>query len=145
MKKHLLLFGCLLFNMIFIATAVAQTTQIRAGYLFDAESGEFLRNQYILVEGNRIKEVSSTKPGQKTDVVIDLSGYWVMPGFIDTHVHLEMESSPTSYLNRFQKSQADVALDAALHAKKTLMAGITTLSDLGGTGVNTFLARAIKI
>jgi imidazolonepropionase-like amidohydrolase len=55
-----------------------------------------------------------------------------------------MESSPSTYLDRFRANEADRAYNAAVYAERTLMAGFTTVRDLGGSGVNTALARAIE-
>jgi imidazolonepropionase-like amidohydrolase len=60
------------------------------------------------------------------------------------HVHLEEETSPTSYLEEFTLNDADVAYNAEVIAKKTLMAGFTTVRDLGGSGVNVALRNAIN-
>lgn len=121
----------------------AQTTLIKAGQLFDTETGKFIKNQFILIKEGKIASISNKAVA--ADQVIDLSDSWVMPGFMDTHVHLETESSPTSYLERFTNNQADVAYNAAVHARRTLLAGFTTVRDLGGSGVNTSLARAIDM
>ena len=66
-----------------------------------------------------------------------------MPGLIDMHVHIEGESSPTRYMDRFTKNDADVAFGSLKYAKRTLMAGFTTIRDLGGSGVNISLRNAI--
>ena len=121
----------------------AQTTLIKAGQLFDSEAGKFIKNQFILIKEGKIASINSK--AVPADQVIDLSDSWVMPGFMDTHVHLETESSPTSYLERFTNNQADVAYNAAVHARRTLLAGFTTVRDLGGSGVNTSLAKAIDM
>ena len=67
-----------------------------------------------------------------------------MPGFIDMHVHLEGETNPKRYLETFTKNEADIAFTAAEIAERTLMAGFTTVRDLGGTGVNVSLRNAIN-
>ena len=67
-----------------------------------------------------------------------------MPGFIDLHVHIESESGPQTYINKFTKNEADIALQSTVYAKRTLMAGFTTVRDLGGTGVNIALRNAIN-
>jgi len=59
-------------------------------------------------------------------------------------VHIESESSPKTYINRFTLNDADVAFQSSVYAKKTLMAGFTTVRDLGGTGVNIALRNAIN-
>ena len=66
-----------------------------------------------------------------------------MPGLIDMHVHIESETSPTRYLDVFTKNDADVAFNAANIAKRTLLAGFTTVRDLGGSGVNVSLRDAV--
>ena len=60
------------------------------------------------------------------------------------HVHIEHESSPTRYLDRFRQNDSDVALGAVKYCKRTLEAGFTTVRDLGGTGVNVALRNAIN-
>lgn len=136
-------FVFLLFLMANMPNIHAQTTLIKAGQLFDSEAGKFIKNQFILIKEGKIASINSK--AVPADQVIDLSDSWVMPGFMDTHVHLETESSPTSYLERFTNNQADVAYNAAVHARRTLLAGFTTVRDLGGSGVNTSLAKAIDM
>lgn len=121
----------------------AQSVLIKAGHLFDVISGEFAEDQYILIKDGKI--VSISNESSNADQAIDLSDSWVMPGFMDMHVHLEMQSSPSYYLERFTNNEADRAYDAAVYAKRTLMAGFTTVRDLGGSGVNTSLARAVQL
>ena len=67
-----------------------------------------------------------------------------MPGLIDMHVHLEGETSKDQSLQRFTLNEADIAFRSTLFARRTLMAGFTTVRDLGGTGVNTALRNAIN-
>jgi imidazolonepropionase-like amidohydrolase len=66
-----------------------------------------------------------------------------MPGLIDLHVHLESETSKDQTL-RFTLNKADVAFRSTVFAKRTLMAGFTTVRDLGGSGVNISLRNAIN-
>lgn len=123
----------------------AQTVAIKAGYLFDSESGKFVKNQLITIEDGKIKSVEKITSSVQADNVIDLSDAWIMPGFMDLHVHLEGQSSPSAYLDRFRKNEADRAYDAAVYAKRTLLAGFTTVRDLGGSGVNTSLSKAVAM
>ncbi len=138
-------FSALLFLVFFSLNLKvhAQKTVIKAGNMFDVESGEFLKNKFILIEDSNITQISDQEI--QADEVIDLSDSWVMPGFMDMHVHLEMQSSPTTYLEEFTTNQADIAYDAAVYARRTLMAGFTTVRDLGGSGINTSLARAVAL
>jgi imidazolonepropionase-like amidohydrolase len=63
---------------------------------------------------------------------VDLAGHTCMPGWIDLHVHLGMQSSARSYEERFRLDDVDFALRGVGYAEKTLMAGFTTVRDLGG-------------
>lgn len=67
-----------------------------------------------------------------------------MPGLIDMHVHLEGETSKDGLVKRFTQNEADVAFQSTVYAKKTLMAGFTTVRDCGGSGVNISLRNAIN-
>jgi len=121
------------------------TTYIHCGRLFDATSTSVKTQQTIIIEGDRIKEVKAgyadVPAGAKA---VDLKDHFVMPGFMDMHVHIEHESNPKTREERFTKNPADRAFDAAVNAKTTLLAGFTTVRDLGGTGVNVALRNAIN-
>jgi imidazolonepropionase-like amidohydrolase len=123
----------------------AQTTYIHAGTLIDGRSDQPRNQVTIVVEGNRITGVESgfRQAGSGVDVV-DLRQSVVMPGFIDMHVHLEGETSPQRYAERFTLNAEDVAFRSTVFARRTLEAGFTTVRDLGGSGVNTGLRNAIN-
>ncbi len=131
--------------LLYCSTLFAQKTIIHCGNLIDGKSNALQKNMTIEVEGNKIMKVSSgfTKPGS-ADILIDLSKKTVMPGFIDMHVHIEGETSKDNALQRFTLNEADIAFRSTLYARKTLMAGFTTVRDLGGTGVNIALRNAIN-
>lgn len=138
----------ILFTAILALTSItlsAQRTIIHCGNLFDSEKAVFVRNVTLVVEGDKVVEVKNgfIKSGPK-DLFVDLSTMYVLPGLIDLHVHMEEETSPSVYIDRFTQNEADIAFKAAFYAKKTLMAGFTTVRDLGGTGVNTALRNAIN-
>jgi imidazolonepropionase-like amidohydrolase len=98
-----------------------------------------------VVSGNKIIFVENgyVNPENSEDTVVDLKSKTVMPGLIDMHVHIEGETSPTRYLETFTKNDADVAFNSVEIANRTLMAGFTTVRDLGGSGVNVALRDAI--
>jgi len=131
--------------LIFTITISAQDTYLHCGKLIDTKNGKVLSNKTIVVSGKKITAVNNgfTEAANSDDIVIDLSNKTVMPGFIDMHVHIEGETSPTRYLERFTNNPADVAFTAAALAHKTLLAGFTTVRDLGGSGVNVSLRNAI--
>ena len=122
----------------------AQETLLHCGKIIDTKNGEVLLNRTIVVSGSKILRVEKgfSTPNQ-TDKVIDLKSKTILPGLIDMHVHIEGETSPSQYLEEFTLNEADVALNAAEIAKRTLMAGFTTVRDLGGSGVNVSLRNAI--
>jgi imidazolonepropionase-like amidohydrolase len=123
----------------------AQKTILHCGSLIDVKTQTVLKNRSIVVEGKKIVSVSEgfLSPA-KGDVVINLKDRTVMPGLIDSHVHLEQETNPGAYLDRFVKNPGDVAYQALVYAKKNLMAGFTTVRDLGGSHVVISLRNAIN-
>ena len=130
-----------------LATTVAfsQQTYLHCGAIFDAPKGKLIKEQTIVVEGNKIIQLQKgyIQPTGENTSVIDLKSKTVLPGFIDMHVHIENEYNATSYINQFVDNDADTAYDAALYAQRTLLAGFTTVRDMGGSGVNVSLRDAI--
>lgn len=99
----------------------------------------------VIVEGAKIQEIrQGLLPVPAGALLYDLREMTVMPGLMDMHVHIEGESNPKHYEEKFRLNNADVALRATTYAYKTLMAGFTTVRDLGGTGVNVALRNAIN-
>ena len=141
MKKSLLFIILLSHSLIW-----SQQTYIHCGQLFDAQKAKFLGPHTIVVNGEAIESVSQgfQNPSSSEATVIDLKTKTVYPGFIDMHVHIEGEYTPTYYLNIFQANDADVAFDAVKIAMRTLEAGFTTVRDMGGSGVNIALRNAIN-
>ena len=135
----------LLFVVLFSLSISAQTTYIHCGQVFDSASGKIKKELTLIIEGNKIDQVVKgyAQPVQGATVV-DLKSKTVYPGFIDMHVHIESESNPSKYLDKYRLNEADIAFDAAVFARRTLMAGFTTVRDLGGTGVNIALRNAIE-
>src|SRR5438552_3109948 len=111
----------------------AQKTYIWCGSLIDGISDEPKKNMTIVIEKNKIVSVANglSKMGSN-DKVIDLTTKTVMPGWIDCHVHLSHETNPNNYLERFQLNDVDYAYRSVVFAKRTLMAGFTTVRDAGG-------------
>ena len=125
---------------------IGQKTYLHVGKLFDSEKGIVTEEKTIIVENNIIESVESgyIESSNDGDEIIDLKDKTVYPGFIDLHVHIESESNPSTYLQRFQLNPADIAFNSSVFAKRTLEAGFTTVRDVGGTGVNVSLRNAIN-
>ncbi len=141
MKKILLVVSC----FAFVAIATAQKTYIWCGTLIDGISNEPKKNMTIVVEKNKIVAVENgfSKPGT-TDKTFDLKTKTITPGWIDMHVHFESETKKGNLADRFTLNPTDVAFESLKYASVTLMAGFTTVRDLGGSGVNISLRNAIN-
>jgi imidazolonepropionase-like amidohydrolase len=141
MKKYVLLILILLITL----TGFSQKTFIWCGTLIDGIGNEPKKNMTIVIEKNRITAVnagfSTAGSGDRT---IDLKTKTVTPGWIDMHVHLESETNPNKYMETFTLNPADYAFQSVKFAETTLMAGFTTVRDLGGSGVNISLRNAIN-
>lgn len=122
------------FASLFVAgvPAIHAATVIHAGMLIDGVSREARREQTVVVDQGRIVSVESGYRAPQTgDEFIDLRNGTLLPGLMDMHVHITSEYSRNSELDRFKKNAADVALDGAAYAERTLLAGFTTVRDLG--------------
>jgi imidazolonepropionase-like amidohydrolase len=123
----------------------AQKTYIQCGQLVDVVNLKVQKGKTVIIEGNKIIDiVDGFVVGAKTDQVVDLRKQTVMPGLMDMHIHVESETSPTRYLDGFTQNDVDVAFGALKFAERNLMAGFTSVRDLGGSGVNIAMRKAIQ-
>ena len=137
----------LLFLILFFSLSInAQDYYLHVGKLFNSNEGKMLDNMTIIVSANKIKDIKKgyELPESDNSVIIDLKDSTVMPGFIDLHVHIESEYNPEKYLNEFTAEESEIAFSSLKYAKRTLMAGFTTVRDFGGSGVNISLRNAIN-
>jgi imidazolonepropionase-like amidohydrolase len=117
-----------------------RTTFVQVGRLLaDPSSGVVQRDKTLVIRGNQIVEVRDGFVGEGD--VVDLRRQFVLPGLIDSHVHLTGEQSPTSRLEGVTQSNTDQAFIGARNARKTLNAGFTTVADLGATNESIFALR----
>lgn len=135
-----------LFALLLAASVIGQNTYLHCGKILDTKNGKVLETKTIVISADKIMAVEDgyIQPSSPDDEVIDLKDKTVMPGFIDMHVHLEMETNPQEYLEGFTLNDADVAYNTIDFAQRTLMAGFTTVRDLGGSGINVSLRNAIN-
>src|SRR5438034_1771441 len=101
-----------------------QLGAVRAGKLFDPKSGKLLNNQIVLIRGERIADVGANVQIPREARVIDLSNATVLPGMIDTHVHV----------NTGGETAAQRAFIAVANAQIDLAAGFTTVADMDSRG-----------
>ena len=108
---------------------MTDVTRIRAGRLVEVVAGEVLTDQLLIARGERIESVGPYDDGP---VDVDLSNHTVLPGLIDCHAHLigEVESGH-GYAALVQRTGAQEALSGVRNARDTIMAGFTSVRDVG--------------
>jgi imidazolonepropionase-like amidohydrolase len=117
-------------------------TIIHAGLLIDGRNDEPRAEMSITIHEGRIASVDKGYIQPKDgDKLIRLTDYAVMPGLMDMHTHLMSQHSKDSYSEKFFMDQADYALRSTVYARATIMAGFTTVRDLGDNGVNSVALR----
>ncbi|PHS37276.1 MAG: Xaa-Pro dipeptidase [Robiginitomaculum sp.] len=107
-------------------------TIIHAGHVLIVPGHAPLSQQSIYITGNKIDKITAGYQLEKGAHIIDLTDSFVLPGLIDSHVHLRMEFNPNIRLDVVTKRSGDTAYDALVNGRKTLMAGFTSVQDVGG-------------
>jgi imidazolonepropionase-like amidohydrolase len=138
---------------LFALTSVAHAADyavVHAGRLLAVPGGAVTQNQTVVIKDGRVERVEAGfltageigAGADDTVMVHDLKSMFVMPGLIDGHVHITGENNPQGRLQTVEMSDADDAIAGAGFAKKTLMAGFTTVRDVGaGSGDAIFALR----
>lgn len=122
--------SALIFAQLLAAAAVAETVVVKADRYLDVVAGRHVSPAVIVVEGTRIAAVNpATLPaGART---VDLSGHTLLPGLMDAHVHLNYELGEGWETEPVRFTTGDFALRGVPNAKATLLAGFTTVRDVG--------------
>ncbi|MEI7036808.1 metal-dependent hydrolase family protein [Fulvimonas yonginensis] len=113
-------------------------------HLLDPAAGRLLGETTVRVKNGRIQAVRAGAPQTGDGRVVELAGQTCLPGLIDAHTHLTSETSPTGYTDQFRWNIADYAIRSTVYARRTLLAGFTTVRNLGdNAGESIALRNAI--
>ena len=114
--------------------SVGQTKYIYCGKLIDGIGNNAQSEVTVIVDGNKITDVKKGYIQAPSGAsIIDLKNQTVMPGLMDSHVHLSGETSKNRYVEGFVLNPEDFAFRSVGYANRTLLSGFTTVRDLGGT------------
>lgn len=139
--KHILL---LTISFVLTINAFSQDYTLHCGSYLDVINAKIVGNSTIYIEDGKILEIKNGFAEVKGEL-IDLKDKTLLPGLMDMHVHLHTEHNPNSYSEKTTLNPEDYALRGAYNAKKTLMAGFTTVRDLlSPKHVNLALKKAIN-
>jgi imidazolonepropionase-like amidohydrolase len=122
----------LLASLFALPVHAAEPLALQCGKLFDARSGKILEARTVVVREGKVTEVLPGRADVAGAKAVDLTGRTCLPGWTDLHVHLSSQSSPQSYSEGFRLDPVDFAYRSVAYAEKTLMAGFTSVRDLGG-------------
>jgi imidazolonepropionase-like amidohydrolase len=113
--------------------AAQQVTVVRAARMLDVAKGELVAPAVVVIADGKIKSVGAGNVPENARV-IDLGDLTLLPGLIDAHTHLTMDISGDWVTRSVRELPADAALRGARNARKTLLAGFTTVRDVGAGG-----------
>ena len=141
MPIRLRLLSCLMLLAV-VATASAQPLIVRADRMLDVESGEIVSPAVVVVEEGRIGSVNPAQPPAGAET-IDLGDMTLLPGLMDMHTHLMLDLTPNMQLRMVTETTPEWTIRGVVNARTTLMAGFTTVRDVGsGDFVDVALSKA---
>jgi imidazolonepropionase-like amidohydrolase len=126
--------------------ATTTTTALQCARVIDVTKLTVLTERTIIIQGRTIKSVEAGYVAPEGAAIIDLKQHTCMPGLIDLHVHLSLQTTANSTVESIGFNPTDYTIRAVANAEKTLMAGFTSVRDLGAPpGVSTALRDGINL
>ncbi|WP_299008343.1 amidohydrolase family protein, partial [uncultured Caulobacter sp.] len=113
------------------AASAAEVSYVRVGRLIDPQSGGVASDRLIRIEDGRITAVTAWTSDPTDGPLVDWSEMTVLPGLIDMHTHLVDDEQSENIAQPLLRSAAQQAYVGAVHARATLMAGFTSVRDVG--------------
>jgi len=144
LKRNLAIFSCLALTCTVLPMsgiaqqaekAAGKRTLVRAGHVLDVKTGKLSDAQTIVVVGDTIKSIAPTASvtAEAGDAVVDLGGMTVMPGLMDVHTHITMNTDFDPY-RELTTTDAKQGINGVVNARTTLMAGFTSIRNVGAGG-----------
>ncbi|MCY1045295.1 amidohydrolase family protein [Corallococcus sp. bb12-1] len=151
--RHVLLLGTLLLSQSAPAAEPARAQVLKAARLFDAKTGKVVTPGVVVVAEGKVVGVGPKAPVPEGATVVELGDATLLPGFMDAHTHLTVAPGPDwrkDVVDSFQRTIPELTLDALPWARTTLMAGFTTVRNLGAehfidVGLRNSIARGTVV
>lgn len=133
--------ACWPVSMALAQAAPPAVTVVHCPSLFDSEKGAMLGPTSVFISGDKFDRIESGTQSPSGATIVDLSGVTCLPGLIDDHVHLDDQFGKNTYQEAAHINFANLVLRSTLYARRTLLAGFTTVRNVGDSDYDTVALR----